>query len=241
MTKLTAYMLSADMTLEPAQRWRSWMDETDQRFANRCLPLLMANQSGWTLALNESVDATWTGENDPAAVRVRSDSYLAPTGHFGYGILTWPVACLFRTEPGWSLLGRGPSNLWRDGCAPLEGLVETDWTPATFTMNWRFTRPCSTRWEAGEPYCMILPQRRGDLEAVEPRLANHSDEDLLLQHTEWAESRATFLHELDSGQGDARSRGWQRDYFAGRTIRAERAAEHQTVRRLRKFARGEDV
>jgi Family of unknown function (DUF6065) len=34
------------MSLAAASANRDWMDETDKRFANRCLPMLMANQ-GW--------------------------------------------------------------------------------------------------------------------------------------------------------------------------------------------------
>ncbi len=33
----------------PSERWRQWMNATGDRFANRCLPLLVANEAGWTL------------------------------------------------------------------------------------------------------------------------------------------------------------------------------------------------
>ena len=36
---------------------------------------------------------------------------------------------------------------------PLVGLIETDWLPFPFTMNWVFTRPGRVRLEKGEPFC----------------------------------------------------------------------------------------
>jgi hypothetical protein len=159
-------------------------------------------------------------------------------GHFGHGVLTWPVPCLFRTDPGWNLLVRGPSNLFKDGIVPLDGLVETDWTPATFTMNWRFTRPCTVRWDAGEPYGMIVPQRRDELESFAPRFVDgESGNRALSEHREWAESRAQFLVDLKSGDREATKRGWQRDYFSGLGLSGHIAATHRTMRRLRPFRR----
>jgi len=37
------------MKIVPASRWRDWMNATALRNANRCLPLLAANEAGWVL------------------------------------------------------------------------------------------------------------------------------------------------------------------------------------------------
>ncbi|HMZ02762.1 MAG TPA: DUF6065 family protein, partial [Burkholderiaceae bacterium] len=58
------------------------------------------------------------------------------TSHFGSGILTFSLPYLFRTSPGYGMLVRGPTNCAKDGAAPLDGIVETDWAPYSFTMNW---------------------------------------------------------------------------------------------------------
>ena len=63
------------------------------------------------------------------------------SSNFGYGIVTWYLPYLFRTSPGYNLWVRGPVNSPKDGIVPLEGLVETDWAEATFTVNWKITRP----------------------------------------------------------------------------------------------------
>ena len=57
------------------------------------------------------------------------------------GILTFDVAYIFRTPPGYHLLVSGPINTFKDGVAPMTAVVETDWLPYTFTFNYQFTRP----------------------------------------------------------------------------------------------------
>ena len=234
--RLTAYVLAPGASVVPASRWRDWMDATDQRFANRCLPLLMANQAGWHISLDHAVRARWTGGKRRQDVIVESDSPLAPKGHFGHGILTWHVAFLFRTDPGWNVLARGPANLPKDGIAALEGLIESDWSAATFTMNWCFTRPGAVEWAAGEPFAMVVPQRRGELEAVRPHLARLDESpDVDRRHTEFRDSRKRFLTALRAGDATARARQWQRYYFRGRTPGGVKYDEHQTVLRLAPF------
>jgi hypothetical protein len=234
--RMTAYVLHPGATIAPAARWRDWMNATASRFANRCLPLLMANQAGWHIALEYEVRACWDGGTHREAVSVETDAALAPKGHFGHGILTWHVPFLIRTEPGWNLLVRGPANLPRDGISALEGLVETDWAPATFTMNWRFTRPGEVTWAPGEPFAMVVPQRRGELEAVKPRLAalDESPEDER-RHGEWRDSRRRFGQALRAREPAVVERGWERHYFRGRTPGGEAFAEHQTLLRLASF------
>jgi len=43
----------------------------------------------------------------------------------------------------------GPPNWPKDGVYPLSGLVETDWLPFPFTMNWQMTRAGSVSFSAG--------------------------------------------------------------------------------------------
>jgi hypothetical protein len=89
------------------------MDATGQRFAYRCLPLLMANQAGWLLLNSHGLRATWDGGDGTQALRLEYVSGEPPypaTSHFGHGILTWHVPYLFRTPPGYNLLARGPAN-----------------------------------------------------------------------------------------------------------------------------------
>src|ERR1043166_1821785 len=116
------------MPLVPAFKTRAWMDATDHRFANRCLPLLIANQAGWFLLSGHKIALTWSGEPTLESVRVEYLSGETPfpcTTHFGSGLVTWNIPYLFRTPPGFNLHVRGPSNWPKEGIYPAEGIVES--------------------------------------------------------------------------------------------------------------------
>jgi Family of unknown function (DUF6065) len=223
----------------PASRWRVWANATRARFANRCLPLLVANQSGWVICAPTRVDVVWLGGEALDQVKVTL-GVLAPAAepaavsHFGHGILTWRIPFLFRTPPGYSLLVRGPANSPKDAIAPLEGVLEADWAMAPFTMNWQLTRPnIRVRFDAGEPICMLVPQRRGELEAFHPHLLDVRDAPELHRHYSiWRDSRGQFNENLKLGRGTDL---WQKHYFRGVTPSGFRAAQHQTLLRLPSF------
>ncbi|MCX4092965.1 DUF6065 family protein [Nocardia sp. alder85J] len=226
--------------MSPAPITRDWMTATRGGWANRCLPMLIANQSGWVVHNTRAFGAVWLGDETPASVSVRPEpgpEGLLPISHFGYGILTWHIPIVFRTPPGWNLLVRGPANHPKDALYPLEGLVETDWSSAGFTMNWKFTRPLTpVRFEPGEPICMIVPQRRAELEQFVPELRPiESAEGLRLKHEHWRGSRADFM------QGDRETASgrptWQGDYARGRHSDGEAANQDHRMRlHLRPFA-----
>src|SRR6201992_1976929 len=100
--------------ISPAPINRTWMSETRRGWANRCLPLLIANQGGWELRNPSAFTATWMGGNTPADLMIvpdtRAAGQLLPASNFGYGILTWHLPILFRTPPGYDLLVRGPAD-----------------------------------------------------------------------------------------------------------------------------------
>jgi Family of unknown function (DUF6065) len=230
------------MTLAPAMRERAWMQATDQRFANRCLPLLIANQAGWFLIGGHTVRIRWTGGRSPSALTVEHLSGEAPCpaiSHFGHGILTWHVPYLFRTPPGYNLLVRGPANWPKDGIAALEGIVEADWSDATFTMNWQMTRRRHVvTFEASDPIAMLVPQRRGEMEAFRPALRDLASEPSVQEGYDlWAEDRAWFNDLLRRPGSAEQRRGWEKHYFQGmRTGGEDGGAGHQTKLALRPFA-----
>src|SRR6478736_3013671 len=144
--KLTAYVTDGHtIDIRPAPAERAWMDNTENRHAYRCLPLTIANAHGWEILSPGGFNAIWNGGKGLDAVTVTADAGVEPAAmsHFGHGVLTFTVPCLFRTEPGFDLMVTGPFNMPKDSIAPLTGIIETDWSPYTFTMNWRFTRPWS--------------------------------------------------------------------------------------------------
>jgi hypothetical protein len=237
---LQAIVVSTEaLDLSPAPIRRSWMEGTPERFANRCLPLLVANQSGWIVTTRHDIRATWDGTSGIHSVQVDIGNAEGPppaASHFGSGIITFSLPWLFRTAPGWNLLVRGPANWPIDGAHPLEGLVETDWNDATFTMNWILTRPGhEVLFPAGSPICMIVPQRRGELERFETSVTSiHEDRRQHESYIAWRESRLEFNQQLQVPGSAARKEKWQREYFLGTTPEAQ-AAGHQRRRDLKPF------
>lgn len=253
---LTAYHASGRggrlPELGPGPRWRDWMNATPSRFANRCLPLLMANESGWVIRNPSGFEAVWDGGDDLSSVNILFDEALVVreslvVSMFGHGILSWAVPYLFRTPPGYNVLARGPANWPKDGIAALEGLVETDWATATFTMNWKFTRPNHpVRFEQDEPFCMIVPQRRGELESFEPEIRHvRSDPETASAWKQWTRNR----HEMQvrkflgmySADHHAALDEWEQDYFRGRRADGHPAPGHETKRQLAPFGRESEL
>jgi hypothetical protein len=149
------------------------------------------------------------------------------------------VPCLFRTEAGFDLMVSGPINRPKDAIAPLTGLIETDWAPYSFTMNWQFTRPrTAVRFEKGEPFCHIMPVRRGEIEAVEPELRSLSENpELKRQHDTWTANRNRFNTDLRQPGSEAQAEKWQKLYHRGVMPDGEAAgsADHRTRLKVRPF------
>ncbi len=97
------------------------MDATDQRYAYRCLPLAIANAHGWKLLCQSGFEASWDGSDALAAITITADAdtHAPAISHFGYGVLTFHVPCLFRTDTGVDLFVTGPLNQPKDGIGAL--------------------------------------------------------------------------------------------------------------------------
>jgi hypothetical protein len=216
------------------------MDRTPDKFAYRCLPLNIANAHGW-LILNElPFLATWNGGSGLDAISIQACGTGAPLlarSHFGSGVLTFNVTALFRTEPGYDLIVTGPFNQPKDAIQPLTGIVETDWIPFTFTMNWKFTRTDhQVAFERDEPFCMIFPIKRGFVEEVVPVVHSMQEDDEVRQAYEaFARSRTRFNYDLLIPGSDARLQEWQKDYFRGTTQFGPTPVDHRTKIKLKDF------
>jgi hypothetical protein len=232
-----------DMKLRPASSEREWISGTDGGFAKRCLPLLIANQAGWTIHSDRPVRAVWRGGTaiEDVVLEVRGDPPYAAASHFGHGILTFAIPFLFRTPPGTSLLFRGPANSPKDAIVALEGLVETDWSVATATMNWKFTRPNTwVEFAEDEAICMVVPQRVEILENMRPRILDLKENTAAYEgYRAWRKSRRKFLKDLRRFEPEALKRGWERHYFWGTAPadgdRSPTPSEHRTRLKLLEF------
>ena len=129
-------------------------------------------------------------------------------------------------------MAQGPINRPKDGIAALSGIIETDWAPYTFTMNWLFTQPeVDVHFEKGEPFCHIFPVQRGQLASVEPEIrALSSEPELEQQYQAWNESRLKFNTELQptrlAGAGRTLAEDVLSRAVAGRTACCDRGSHH---------------
>lgn len=230
--------------IRAASARRPWMNETPEAFAYRCLPMNIANAHGWELLSPCGFEAEWNGGTGVGDVVVRSDPDARggsrPVALFGQGILTFHVEGIFRTSPGYNLWVGGPQNTAKDGIAALSGLIETDWSPYSFTMNWRFTRPGIVRFAENEPFCLLFPVARGMLESVAPRVLpiDTAPDDLKRHYEGWSRSRDRFNAAMDPSRPPAEK--WQKFYYRG--VRADGspgAADHQTKIRAAEFSGAE--
>jgi hypothetical protein len=226
--------------LVPGRPQRAWMDRFASRHPYRCLPLQMANTSGWEMLCPVGFTATWDGGTGQEAITLRPDhphpdfQDLARS-HFSHGVLTFHAGYLFRTPPGWSMWVMGPPNHIKDGIQPLSGLVETDWLPFPFTMNWVFTRKGSVRWEKGEPFCFITLAQDRKLEQFQvTQRPMDSDADLRGQYDAWHRERSQFNKRIFNMEPEAVKEAWQRFSFKGELPEdlGEAPERHVNKRRL---------
>ena len=225
--------------LAPGRAERAWMDGTSDKFAYRCIPLSIANASGWEILCPIGFRAAWNGGPLKEDIVIAADLDEADLGrrvvsHFGFGVLTFHTGYLFRTSPGWGLWCRGAPNTVKHGIVALDGLVETDWLPMPFTMNWRFTAPGEVRFEKGESFCFVTPAPHAALDAVAPVLRSlDADPALKSAYDAWIASRADFNARLAALEPEAIGEGWQRHYVRGEMPSGEKPAFHKSRRKLK--------
>ena len=176
---------------------------------------------GWEILLPGKVIAEWNGGNKLSDVRIETDDprwqphHLAQS-HFGHGILTFPVSYLFRTDPGVAIWARGSPNSPKDGIAPLDGVIETDWLTFTFTMNWQFTRAGRVVFEKDEPFCFITLIEYRALDAVVPEIVPINEEpEIAAQNAAYTEARISFNAALAQKDPATAKQGWQKWYLRG--------------------------
>ena len=205
----------------PGRPQRAWMESFDERHPYRCLPLTMANTTGWDILCPVGFTAEWSGGPHQYDITLTPDHphpdfHEFAKSHFSGGVVTFHTGYLFRTPPGWSMWCMGPPNHVKDGIQPLVGLVETDWLPFPFTMNWIFTRPGRVRFERGESFCFITlvqDQTVADFDVVQRPM--ESDPELRGQYDAWLNRRAEFNERLRRGDPETVREAWQRFYFRG--------------------------
>lgn len=230
---ILAYLIFTGDTrvrIEPSPRDRVWMDNTNGKYAYRCLPLTMANQHGWNVYPNEEISMVWDGRVDLDAIQIENNAGIA-SSIFGYGIVTFHIMHLIKTPENYNTWVCGPPNHVIPGIQALNGVVETDWAPFTFTMNWQLTHPGQrVTFTKNDPICHFFPIQRQAVEQFELVVDNLENNPVLHeQHTQFSNQRSNFYQTDEYKQGK-----WQKHYFQGKFPDGSKCpVDHQTKLNLR--------
>lgn len=213
---------------------RDWMDKTTNRFSYRCLPLIAANSIGWQVKANFGFVAIWNGESSTNAIQIKYSDSIGKRyafSHFGSGIITFTLPWLFRTSRGHNLFITGPINVPKEHITPLSGIVETDWLPFTFTMNWQITTPnVPVVFQPGEVVCQFFPYPRGYIEkftALTEPIKNNKE--IEKEYNNWHDSRRTINSKISDSSipQEERRKIWEKNYFQGVHKDGTKFEEHQ--------------
>jgi hypothetical protein len=228
--------------VRPARAKRQWMDDFPDRHAYRCLPLSIANAFGWEVLCPIPLEIRWNGGMTVEDIQVIDLKELpggAPVEHFcrsnfSRGIITFHLDYVIETEPGWGILATGPFNDPKPTAAPLTGVIESDWLPYPFTMNWQLTEPGITRFEEGESFCFFFPVPRRVLPETELQIDRLADDpELQARHNQFRDARDGFMARVRAGDQEAIKEAWQRHYFVGRHPDGTLGSEHLNKLRLK--------
>jgi hypothetical protein len=179
----------------PLTARRSWMNDSRDKFAYKCIPLNIANQYGYAVLCPADFTLDWYGgveEKDVDFHVTSKEEYFEKYLHsyFGGGTFTIHVDFIIRTPEGFSTYIRGVPNETKHGLKPLDAIVETDWLSYTFTYNFLLTEPGSYSFKKGEPLFIFFPIERGTVENFglkESRVEN--DPDLLKDFEDYHSKR----------------------------------------------------
>lgn len=233
--KITAYNISNPMKIDLPNKKRNWMDETPGSYAYRCLPMTIANGYGWSFINPHKFSVIWNGGSHVKDTIVNEPTkFNFVQSHFGSGIITFNLGILIKTDEGINTYIKGPANNPKRGISPLEGIIETDWMPYTFTMNWKITEPnFEIFFDQGEEICTFFPIKRNFIEEHDPEVKNiQEDPELQKYVTNWGTARETNTKECAFKKIEDKG---IRFYLHGKYPDGNKADSHQVNVRAKPF------
>ena len=184
--------------IKPCSKKRDWMNQPGLSYSYYCGPLVAANQIGYNIIYQNETEIFWNGGPNRSDIDIRhtkvDEHFCVCDSHFEVDILTFNFPVMFQTPKGWGLLISGPANHPIEGLQPLEGLVETNWLPFTFTMNFKITEKNKLiKIKQYTPICRVLPYPLNLNEKTNLNFLDiQSNKKLLSMYTSWANARDEF-------------------------------------------------
>lgn len=173
---------------------RDWMDATYKKHAYQCLPMTVANVSGWELQLEEEVIAEWNGRPESnviilsggttASGRVQAQPNIV-------GMVTFDMGWVFQTDEPYCVLASGPPNYHLEGARPLTASVPSWWWPDPFQMNWALTKSNEpVIFPAGMPFAFITIYNPEDMINANVSSGNFwDDKELMALRSQYGEQK----------------------------------------------------
>jgi hypothetical protein len=207
---------------------RKWMNDTNKKFAYKCLPLNIANQYGWAVLSPANFSVSWYGGSGKEQVEVFSSDpdFLESiiVSHFGEATFTLQLDFVIQTPENYSLYIRGVPNEINSTIRPLDAIVETDWLPFTFSYNYKFAETGTVDFKRGDPLFVFFPIERNSVENFKLKQINIEDnQDLYQDFLDYSDSRISF----NKDQNDNK---FQRFYQDGRGPKKEYSIKNHLKR-----------
>ena len=215
-------MASRPPDIVPGRPQRGWMDRFSERHPYRCLPMTMANSTGWEILCPVGFTAEWNGgplASDiivtgrppvPRLRRLRQDPLLARRPHLPPGLPLPHAGGLVDVGDGAAQphQGRHPAagRPGGDRLAAVPLHHELDLHPAgQGAASPRASRSASSPW----------PRTARWRASTWCSGAWSADPDLRGQYEAWRKQRDDFNKALFRGEPEAVKAAWQRYYFRG--------------------------
>ncbi len=182
--------------IEQGSSRRAWMDMTPDKHPYKCIPITRANAHGWTIRLPHDVVVQWDGGDQPGNLQIleglnMDNGINMVDNSLGSGVLSFHPHTLVKTPKPYNLYVTGAPNELVKGAVPLTGVVETWWSPYTFTMNWkiRYTnRPVI--FPKGLGYVHFFPVNSFELQNWSTVVKEIDEHPHAAEHLEWSKDRA---------------------------------------------------
>jgi hypothetical protein len=246
--KITLYKVEENpLEVRPGIKKRQWMDDTVDSYAYRCLPLTIANCTGWDFLAPCDFIIHWNGSDhkDGLTIEYYDDTQRFADSSFGYGIATFHTGYLVRTSEGVDTYVTGPPNTFYDYMAPCSGVVETYWLPFTFTMNWKLYYPGSYHFNKGDSLAFIFPiQHEFNIETEIKDISENKklEEDFNV----WSGERMQFIEtanrvdetqeKINNIDPDIPSSQWEKTYYTGHDRFGKKEKSHVISRKFPHFS-----
>jgi hypothetical protein len=154
-----------------------------------------ASRHGWAVRAPSDIQVVWNGGVTADSTEIICGRYtefgtIFTDNGTGNGIVTFHINAVPRTLPEYSLWLMGGPNLVVPGASPLSGVVESDWTFASPTMNWKLTDPGRlVTFKKGDPVFFFVPIHKTYLEEFDIQHADISEnpgmQERMLEHIRW--------------------------------------------------------